>query len=967
MLRQTRPDGYPTSWSGTPGDYDMDSEIVDHPAHAGRMVDALRSLPAISLVLDPDHFLGPQGIYQNPRSSGPAWERPISSELIHTDGRAGFQIDSGVRITGNRSRSPANSPKHGLRLIFRSQYGAAKLEYPLFPDSPVERFDTLSIKPNAFDSWVSDNSSQRQGATYLRDQHLRDAQRDTGHPTSHGFFVHLYINGIYWGVYNLGERPDASWAAEHFGGEKESWDAVKNHEELVDGSLTAYRELDSLRQQDLSNDANYAAVLDYVDAPNMIDYMIVNMFAPATDWLGNYYMVRGRAPGAGFKFISWDAEYAYLGGVNNNRTLPHRRDADSPTKFYHAMRANEEFRVLFGDHVQRHLFHGGALTAESVDAGWRVRANEIELALIAESARWGDYRRSAPYRPDVEWQAENDYLLNDYIPQRTAILLGQFRDLSLYPDVDAPNYNQHGGEIEPGFVARVSATGGTVYYTRDGSDPRDPGGAISAGASIAGESDQAVLLDEGAAARAIVPTDDSLGTDWIGRDFDDETWRAGTTGAGFERTTGYENLIGLDLEDVMDGNNATLYLRVPFEVEGASAVDLLRFSMKYDDGYIAYLNGREIARRNAPVDSQWDSRATAPHSDSQATVFEDVDVTEHRDALVDGRNVLAIHGLNSSPTSSDCLLLPRLSVSASSGDGIVLDETTKLRARARAAGEWSALTEAVFAIDPKLRVTEIQYHPAPDPDSGFEQDEFEFIELENAGDEVLDLRDFRFDVGIEFDFSEGAVHEFRPGEIVVLVENVRAFASRYDLGSVLVAGEYRGKLANDGERLRLVGSLGENVLEFDYSDAWVPESDGLGSSLVFAAPIRGDEASPRSAWGDGANWQASREELGSPGVPETGVPTGGQLPGNLNQDGHLDLSDAVSLLQLLFLGGEALPCGDQTLSDSGNVALLDANGDTQVNLSDGIHLLAYLFQGGPRHAAGVDCIVLESCPSTCIP
>jgi len=965
VLRQTRPAGYPTTWSGTPAAYDMNPAIVDDPDFADSMVDSLLSLQSVSVVLPFDSLIGPSGIYSNPQNSGRGWERASSLELLRADGRGGFQVDAGVRITGNRSRGPGNSPKHGLRFIFRGEYGATKLRYKLFEDSPVERFDTISVKPNAFDSWVSVDSSQRQGATYIRDHWVRDAQRDTGHPTSHGFWVHLYINGIYWGVYDLGERPDASFGASYWGGDKENWDAIKNHEEVVDGNITAYRELDALRATDLSTPDGWDAFRQYVDVENMTDYMIANMVAPATDWPGNYYMVRERRPGAGFKFISWDAEYAFLGGVNNNRTLPHRRDADSPTKFYHAIRVNTEYQTLFGDHVHRHFFHDGALTPEAIDARWLESADEIYLALQAESARWGDYRRGTPYRPDVEWRAEERYLREDYFPVRTGIVLEQFRALDLYPDVEAPEFNRHGGDIEPGFRLTMSAPAGSIWYTLDGSDPRLEGGAISPEASEYGFSDRITLLGSGASARVHVPTDDRLGLDWTNADFNDDAWTAGTTGLGYERTSGYEDLIATDLSDAMDGINATFYARVAFDVERPEELDALTLRMKYDDGFVAWLNGVEIARRNAPEILAWNASATAPHTDAQAVVFEDIDVSEHLERLAPDRNVLAIQGMNSSAGSSDLLIVPELAATELGGalPDLVFEESTRARARALVGDEWSALTDAVFAVDTGLRVTEIQYHPVALDGDIFDPDEFEYIELTNTGSEPIDLRGVRFTRGVEFDFTTSAVTELAPGEIVVIVEDIAAFAARYDIGAILVAGAYSGKLENSGETLKLVGSLDETILEFAYSDLWHPSTDGEGPSLVIDDP-----GAARSTWSDGASWHPSRFPLGSPGWAESDGDGGLQRPGNLNQDANVDISDSIALLRWLFGGAaQPLPCGDGTLGATGNIALIDVNDDTRVDLSDGVYLLAYLFQGGSPPVRGTSCVPIETCPDACSP
>ncbi len=178
---------------------------------------------------------------------------------------------------------------------------------------------------------------------------------------------------------------------------------------------------------------------------------------------------------------------------------------------------------------------------------------------------------------------------------------------------------------------------------------------VSAGDS--GLQTETVLVAEGAEARALVPTDGSLGSDWMLAGFDDAAWLGGTTGVGFD----YPGYVGLDVA-AMRGANETVYVRIPFQVEDAASVGRLTLRMKYEDGFVAYLNGFEVARSNAPDEAElpWDAAAAAIRPDSEAVTFEDFDISAHADRLVTGDNVLAIHGLNIDLISSDLLVLPEL-------------------------------------------------------------------------------------------------------------------------------------------------------------------------------------------------------------------------------------------------------------------------------------------------------------------
>jgi hypothetical protein len=476
------PEGFPSTWGAAPSvDYAMDSEVAASPLYSGMLSEGLVAIPSVSIVANVDHLFGPSGLYANPLADGVAWERPASAEFIYPDGRQGHQIDCGMRIQGGASREPPKSPKHSFRLNFKGDYGPTKLRLPLFPGSRVDTFDTVHFRANFNNSWIHWSGAQRARADFIRDQWARDTQRAMGQPASHGTYVHVYLNGLYWGLYNLVERPNAPFVAAHLGGEKEDYDAL-NSAVPVDGDLVAWNELQRLAGQGLAADDRYLAIQEYLDVANLADYMILNLYGGNDDWpYHNWYAARRREPGAGYMFFSWDAE-RILEGIANNRTGV--ADTNSPAFLYSQLRANAEFRLHFADRVHRHFFHGGALTPEAAVARWQARADEIDRAVVAESARWGDYRRDVHpwsegpylvYTRNDHWLPEGVRLREQYFPQRSAVVLNQFRALGLYPSVAAPVFSQHGGPLTPGLTLEMTlpdGAAGTIHYTLDGSDPR---------------------------------------------------------------------------------------------------------------------------------------------------------------------------------------------------------------------------------------------------------------------------------------------------------------------------------------------------------------------------------------------------------------------------------------------------------------------------------------------------------------
>ena len=169
------------------------------------------------------------------------------------------------------------------------------------------------------------------------------------------------------------------------------------------------------------------------------------------------------------------------------------------------------------------------------------------------------------------------------------------------------------------------------------------------------------LVEAGAAARGLVPSSD-IGTSWRGLGYDPAGWLSNSTGLGYDTGSGYDPMIGLDVQPQMYGVRASAYLRVEFEVADPSRLSNLILQMKYDDGFVAWINGTEVYSVNAPTPLAWDSAATAQVSPEPTLggSYNSYNVSAYLGDLEAGTNVLAIQALNRSLTSSDLLVLPRL-------------------------------------------------------------------------------------------------------------------------------------------------------------------------------------------------------------------------------------------------------------------------------------------------------------------
>jgi hypothetical protein len=467
------PAGFPASWISATGFYQMNTSasVTNTPQYSSTvMKNALKSIPSVSIVTSMDFLFGSTGVYSNP---GGADEHPISLEYIDpTGGGHEFWIDCGLRIQGGASRGAGNL-KHGFRVLFKTQYGPSKLKFSLFNGSPVDEFDTFDFHARFNDVFPNNGSAQ-----YIRDMWCSDTQNDMGRVGAHKKFVHLYVNGAYWGLYDAGEKTDASFAAHYFGGDKSEYDAV-NSSEFIDGDSTAWNAMFAIANSGLSGSTNYANIQQYLDVPSFADYMLTHLYAGTGDWpWHNWNASRRRVAGAGYKFFCWDAEFSFY---DSNGNVTGVSDNYTPGGLWQALRQNAEFRQLVGDLAQKHCFNGGALTPAVAQARWMARAAEIDQAIIAESARW-----AYNYLPTRQgnWLPEQNRLLTQYFPTRTNTLISQLRSISCFPPNNAPTFSQFGGSVSAGYslVLTNPNTTGTIIYTTDGTDPRLAGGAIALGA-----------------------------------------------------------------------------------------------------------------------------------------------------------------------------------------------------------------------------------------------------------------------------------------------------------------------------------------------------------------------------------------------------------------------------------------------------------------------------------------------------
>jgi hypothetical protein len=440
----------------------MRDSVTQSATLGPQMVDSLKAVPTVSIVTDNP------GPFQNEGGSNIRSESPASVEMIFPDGTPGFQENAGLKHFGGYY---TNFPKKSFRIGFRSQYGATKINYPIFDGfdykhyPPTDRFDIMDLRSGSHD--------MRSRGAYMSNRFTDDSMLDMGNLAPHGRFVHVYLNGSYWGQYHLRERWNADMASSYLGGPKEDYDVVnlndgfRNDEKVYDGDGVFWNEAKALASSGnpwANNDNN-------IDVANLIDFMLLWV---SGDSESEVRLMGSKAQGQPFRFQMKDAD-GYLRPTG--KSVTHQ----GPLSLMSRLRSgNTDFAILVADQIHKRFFNDGALTPAQNIERLQKRVDEARPGFIAESARWGNR-----FREYQNWLDYQQNLVNNHFPGLTQTMISRFRSAGMYPDIIAPVFSQHGGSLSPDTPVTMATDADRIYYTLDGSDPRLPGGAPNPDALIA--------------------------------------------------------------------------------------------------------------------------------------------------------------------------------------------------------------------------------------------------------------------------------------------------------------------------------------------------------------------------------------------------------------------------------------------------------------------------------------------------
>ncbi|MHB1313983.1 MAG: lamin tail domain-containing protein [Christensenellales bacterium] len=387
------------------GDNKVPSAVVTETYIVG----APHALPVISLNMNPDDFNGEtNGIY----AKGPGydledgdgsdyahtkanywqdWERKTSFAFYEADGTKGVEFNAGIRIFGQFSRE---EDQKSFSIHLRGEYGLAEVTYPFFRDYDVTTFSSLVLR----------SSGQDWDVTKIKDAFIHQITKDT---MDLDYMEYrpcvVYINGDYWGIYNIREKENESYVTNHYPEAQEGKvDLVKGDKNVQAGSNEEWIKLrEYIRPKvpcwnggiDLINNADVMAYIEErVDLKNFMDWIAIEVFSGNTD-TGN--IRHWRYEGGKWRHMLFDLDWAFqTNGYNTKNFLEdffNPNGHGSGDRFFSHMQMavfynntwRKEFIELYAGHMKT------TFKPERLHALIDAMAAEIRPEMARNIERWG--------------------------------------------------------------------------------------------------------------------------------------------------------------------------------------------------------------------------------------------------------------------------------------------------------------------------------------------------------------------------------------------------------------------------------------------------------------------------------------------------------------------------------------------------------------------------------------------------
>ena len=797
-------------------DPELKTYITEHPQWGQQLKEALRDIPSISVVSD-------SAINEFNNVSG-------SMEMLFPDKEDNFQYNCGLGHYGNAS---LNLPKRNMRMYFDEIYGEKNLKEDVFEGfangiGAADKFDKLDLR-SSHESWLWNSAvPEFEGQTYIATALMDNIMLRGGTPNPHNRFVHVYVDGNYWGQYDLREKFDDNMIAEYLGGDNSDYNFISGSKVTVSAFNPIYGVVkDSINNdwQDFINaSSDYATWKTMVNEDSFFDLMILFMWGFAeAEWNAT------GAPSLGNEFVFQvnDADLFFSRGIPlwTNRTYP-QHNANGPGNMFVNLfnEGHPDFLTDFADRVSLLLQFDGELTPQTLRSHMDELADMIDLSIIGEAARWSSESSENP----TQWQERLEYFKTNMVDIRSDVVIDQLKHTGLFPVFDPVDFSLANGLVPSNSSLQLTNpnTSGDIYYTLDGTDPRLNGGAINNSATLY---QNPIALTEGAYQinARIKGTETTYPEINIG--INKPITASRLLGGSLAEVANDGQIWGIyieELEAAYIANNGATNPWIEIDLGSSQAIDIVRFWERSESANILNATNPYVFISDTPFSSDLASDLVAdPNVETFIYPGNAADVFEIS-VNTQGQYVRVMFDKINSFFCSELEI-------------IQVDINNPVTREV-----WSSMVAQNYYIDQdydNLVINEIHYNPYDEvlfnPNTNTTDTvngrNFEFIELTNIGNDPIHLLGTKFTKGIQFEIDELLV--LQPDSFFVFAEDPFWFEQKY---GIVPDGRYSGKLDNGGEKINFKDPFDNIIDSLKYNDGgdWPSTADKGFYSLGLKNP-----------------------------------------------------------------------------------------------------------------------------------
>lgn len=398
-------------------------------------------LPAFSISTDPYNLKDYNyGIYADGPNADPSdphfganywmdWERPVGVEFFDDKGIAQLNQQAGVKISGNWSRA---RPQKSMALYARSKYGKGDFDYKFFHDRANDSFESINLR----------NSGNDWNYSFFRDGLVSEIAKGMNIDRLAYQPSVVYLNGEYWGILNLREKPTQHYLEENYGVDKSKVNILENNGDVIDGDASDYAKLRNfITARSISEKENYEYVSGKMDIDCFIDYQILEIYIHNGDWPGNNIKFWNTSNGySKYRWIIFDTDFGFDLYHNSSyiNSLEFATEENGPswpnppwsTMFLRKLIVNDEFKVRFINRFMDCL--NTNLESENINNKVDSIASIIDLEMYNHTQKWGNTYYNS-WLNEVEeiknFNIDRNYTIREYI--RSYFGLGSIVSLTI--------------------------------------------------------------------------------------------------------------------------------------------------------------------------------------------------------------------------------------------------------------------------------------------------------------------------------------------------------------------------------------------------------------------------------------------------------------------------------------------------------------------------------------------------------